>query len=640
MRRGLLRRGVAALAVALAVGATPPAGAAEEVPFFAEAVAAGSLPPVDERLPAVPRVVPTSESRSLGTYGGDWRMLINRIKDTRLLVVFGYARLVAYDTSLAFVPDILRSYEVEDGCIFTFRLRPGHRWSDGAPFTAEDFRYWWEDVATNPVLSPSGPPTTMLVDGRPPVFEVLDDTTVRFSWDRPNPDFLPALASASPLFIYRPAHYMKRFHAAYTDQASLDALAAERSLPGWASLHNDLDDLYKFDDPDLPTLQPWRITNEPPAQRFVGERNPYFHRVDAQGRQLPYMDRVLMDVVDGKLVPLKSWAGESDLQARGLAFSDYTFLKEGEDHKDYDVRLWRTVRGSQLALYPNLNVRDPVWRELLRDVRFRRALSLAINRHEINQVIYYGLGIEGQNTVIPASPLFEPAYRSAWTTFDLDQANALLDAVGLVERDSQGIRLLPDGRLLQIIVESAGEDAEEADVLELIHDSWLEIGVKLYTKPMQREVLRNRVFAGETVMAIWFGLENGVPTPSMSPAEFAPTTQQLLQWPMWGQFHETGGTSGEAIDMAEPARLMELYGNWRAAADDEGRRAAWEEILRLHAEGVYSIGLVAGTLQPVVVTGRLNNVPVEGIFNWDPGSQFGMYLPDTFYYTDGDDGRP
>ena len=635
MRRVLL---VLALLVAVPAAVAPAAAqVAEDVPYWAEEVAEGELPPLAHRLPVRPLVV--DDGRALGVYGGDWRMLINRAKDTRLLVVFGYARLVGYDENLELVPDILESFEVEDGRIFTLHLRPGHKWSDGAPFTTEDFRYWWEDVALNTELSPAGPPSILLVDGKLPVFEVIDATTVRYTWEGPNPDFLPAMAAAAPLFIYRPSHFLKSYHADYGDPEKLARLAAERSLSGWAALHNDLDNLYKFDNPDLPTLQPWRITNAAPSQRFVGERNPYYYKVDAEGRQLPYIDRVVMDVVDAKLIPLKTWAGESDLQARGLAFSDYTFLKEGEDHNDYQVRLWQTARGSQLALYPNMSVADPGWRALLRDVRFRRALSLAINRHEINQVIYYGLGIEGQNTVMPASPLYDPAFREAWAQYDIDQANALLDAMGLTERNDAGYRLMPDGRMLEIIVETAGEDPEETDILELIHDSWGEIGIKVFSKPLQRDVLRNRIFAGQTVMAIWFGLENGIPTADMSPAEFAPTSQQGLQWPAWGQYNETGGASGEAVDMEEPARLMALYEAWRHARNMTQRRAIWNEILGLWADGVYSIGIVAGTLQPVVVSDRMMNVPEEAIFNWDPGSQFGMYQPDTFFYVDGDDGR-
>jgi peptide/nickel transport system substrate-binding protein len=156
---------------------------------------------------------------------------------------------------------------------------------------------------------------------------------------------------------------------------------------------------------------------------------------------------------------------------------------------------------------------------------------------------------------------------------------------------------------------------------------------------MQREVLRNRVFAGETVMSIFFGLENGIPTADMTPAEFAPTTQQLLQWPKWGQYYETSGASGEPIDMPEPNRLMELAHDWHGAGTQEDKQAIWSEILDIYADGVFSIGLIAGVLQPVVVSQRLHNVPEEGIFNWDPGSQFGIYEPETFWFTDGSNGR-
>ena len=626
--------GRAVLALIVAFLAMP--AFAEEAAWLAELVAAGDLPPLHERLPDEPLVV--DDGRATGDYGGDWNMLISRAKDTRILVVFGYARLVGYDASLSLVPDILDSFTVEDGRIFTFRLRRGHRWSDGHPFTSEDFRYWWEDVAGNPELSPSGPPTVMRAGGVLPLFEVISDEVVRYTWPIPNPDFLPALAGAAPLFIYRPAHYMKQFHVDHGDSQAIALQAAEAGKPGWASLHNALDNLYRFDNPDLPTLQPWTITNEAPAQRFIGERNPFYHKVDARGRQLPYIDRVVMTVVDSKLIPLKTWAGEADLQVRGLAFNDYTFLKEGEEHNDYRVRLWQTARGSQLALYPNLNVADPVWRTVLRDPRFRRALSLAINRREINQVIYFGLGLEGQNTVLPASPLYRAEFRDAWARFDLEEANRLLDDMGLVVED--GMRLLPDGRPLEVIVETAGENPEETDILELIHDSWAAAGIKLYSKPLQREVLRNRIFAGKTVMAMWFGNENGVPVADMSPGEFAPTTQQLLMWPRWGQYHETSGAAGEPIDMEAPRRLMDLYLAWRESRTVDERRTIWEEMLELYCDGVYSIGLVAGILQPLAVSNRMRNVPEEAIYNWDPGAQLGVWQPDTFFFVDGDDGRP
>lgn len=631
-----MRTAIGPLVLLLALAA-PPAGAVTpiEPPALEDKVLRGELPPVAERLPADPLVVEPGPGQTLGAYGGELHTMVHREKDTRLLAAFGYTRLVVYDRDYRLVPDVLAAVEVEDDRVFTLRLRRGHKWSDGQPFTVEDFRYWWEDVANDPDLSPSGLPQVLLVDGEPPVVEFLDDVTVRYAWSRPNPFFLPAMAATTPLFIYAPAHYLKPYHGRYGDAAALAAQATEQGKDGWPALHNSVDNLYRFDNPALPTLHPWAIANAAPAKRFIAERNPYYHRVDAEGRQLPYIDRVVLDVVDSKLIPAKTGAGEATLQARGLGFGDYTFLKEAEARNGYAVRLWRTAVGSAFTLYPNLNVTDPAWRDLVRDVRFRRALSLAINRHEVNQVIFYGLAHEAANTVLPESPLFRPEYRDAWTAFDVGQANRLLDEIGLTERDGRGVRLMADGQPLEIVVETAGEDTVQTDVLELIHDGWMAAGVKLYTRPMQREVLRNRVFAGQTVIAVWAGYENGVPTADMSPFEFAPTTQQSLQWPMWGQYFETGGESGEPVDLPEAQELMALNDAWRAAADSETRAAIWHRMLAIHADQVYTIGVVSGALQPVVVSGALNNVPEDAIFNWEPGAQFGVYRPDQFWFTPG-----
>src|SRR5205085_1274303 len=188
----------------------------------------------------------------------------------------GYARLVRYTPALALVPDMLIAADVSEGRIFTLRLRPGHKWSDGHPFTAEDFRYWFDDVAQNPELSAGGLPTALLPNGEAPKFEAM----------------------------------------------------------------------YKNDNPDLPSLEPWILKTRPPADRLVFERNPYYYRVDGAGHQLPYIDRVIYTIADSKIIAAKTGAGESDLQARYLRFDDYTFLKAGEGSNKYHVRLWRTGPGS------------------------------------------------------------------------------------------------------------------------------------------------------------------------------------------------------------------------------------------------------------------------------------------------------
>ena len=597
---------------------------------------AGELPPIAERIPSNPRVVGESDIRGIGKQGGKMRMLVGRAKDTRLLVVYGYARIVCYNENFELEADIAEKVEVEDGRIFTITLRKGHKWSDGHPFTTEDLRYWWEEVANNADLSPSGPPKLMLVDGQAPTVEVLSETEIRYSWSQPNPYFLPALAGARPLFIYRPAHYLKAFHVKYADSVKLEEAIAAANSTNWAQVHNRKDNLYRFDNPDLPTLQPWVNATAPPAQRFIGSRNPYYHRVDAEGKQLPYLDQFLLDVVNSQLIPAKTGAGDSDLQSRGINFGDFTFLKAEEPNRDYQVRLWRTVRGSVFALYPNLNTTDEAFRALNRDVRFRRALSLAIDREEINALIYLGLGLSGNQSVLPDSPLYDEGMHQRYAEFDIGQANALLDDMGLTERNDEGVRLMPDGRSLEIVVESAGENTQETDVLELIHDYWLQAGVKLHIKPSQREVLRNRIFAGDTVMTLWFGYENAAVTPEMSPEEFAPVAQHSYHWPKWGQYYETSGKAGEPVDMDEPKELMALFESWSKATSSEEREAAWRKMLEMHADQVYTIGLVAQIPQPVVVSRRLRNVPEEAIYNWNPGAQFGVYRPDSFWIEGGE----
>ena len=630
--KSIITAALVAATVSFAHGAS--AGQWVEVPVLKSDVDAGKLPHIAERVPENPRVIDLAKlGRKTGKYGGQIRMLMGKQKDVKMMTVYGYARLVGFNEKFELVADILESYEVEDGRIFTFHLRPGHKWSDGHPLTSEDFRYYWEDVANNEELSRGGPPRQMLVDGKPPKVEYPDATTVRYTWEAPNPEFLPALAGASPLFIYKPKHYLKQFHPKYQDAAKLEEMVKASNLRGWTSLHFRNGRQYRPENPDMPTLQPWHNTTKPPAQRFVFARNPFFHRVDTKGHQLPYLDEVVLYMGSTSLIPAKAGAGETDLQARYIRFDNFTFLKQSEERNDIKVHLWRTAKGSQVALFPNLNTEDPAWRKLMRDVRFRRALSLGINREEINEVIYYGLARVSADTILPDSPLYNPKYQEAYSAFDTAKANALLDDMGMTERDSDGIRLMPNGEALEVVVTTAGESTEETDVLELIRDTWKKIGVKLFTQSSQREVFRNRVFSGSSHMAIWSGLSNAVPTPEMSPWELAPTTQQQLQWPMWGQHFETGGKAGREIDADVPKQLLGLFKEWQHAKSKEEQAEVWQKMLGIYCEQVFSIGIVNGTRQPVVVSNRLRNVPEEGIYNWDPGSYFGVYLLDAVWHS-------
>ena len=623
---------LAGLHLGLAAQGPAEAGALIEPPVLEPAVAAGKLPPLAGRLPDPPSVAEFfSEEQTLGEHGGRIEILMGRQKDIRLMNVYGYARLVCYDRELKLAPDMLERFEVEDGRIFTFHLREGHRWSDGHPFTAEDFRFYWEDVVNNEELSRFGPPKVLLVEGEAPRVEILDPLTVRYSWSKPNPFFLPAIAGARPLYIYLPAHYLKQFHEKYADPDALKAMIAEARANNWARIFFDKEELYNARNVDMPSLQPWVNTTAPPADRFTFRRNPYYHRIDSAGRQLPYIDEVIVNIADNSLIPAKTGFGETDLQARYIRFDHYTFLKKGEKDRNFRVLLWSTATGSKVAILPNLTAEDPVWRALMRDVRFRRALSVAIDRKAINQVLYYGLGQASADTVLPESPLFKPEYQAAWAQHDKALANRLLDEIGLTRDDEDEVRLLPDGRPLQIIIDSSGESTEESDVLEMIKRDWRQVGIELFTKPSQREVFRNRVFSGQAVMSVWSGLNNAMPTADMAPSDLVPTDQIQLQWSKWGEYFQTSGSLGQAPDMPAALELLELYTSWRYAKTTEERRAVWHEILTLYSDQVFSIGTINGVPQPIVVSGDLRNVPEKAVYSWKPGAFFGIYKPDTFW---------
>lgn len=600
---------------------------------FAETQAAPGPAPV---IPRDPRVLDLPAlGRETGRRGGTLRIIVGGQRDVRLIPIYSYARLVGYGPDLQLRPDILSRFEVEGDRIFTFHLRAGHCWSDGSPFTAEDFRYTWEDVITHPKLYKSGVPPELMAGGEPARFEVIDDLTVRYSFVSPMPAFLPRLAAPLPTVLFMPSAYLRQFHASYADKADLERMAAEQDVEDWRRLHIKMSRSIRPENPDLPTLEAWRPRTAPPADQFIFERNPCFHRVDQAGTQLPYIDKVVLTVASSEVILAKTATGESDLQMAGVAFGDYTLLKQAEASHGLHVSLWPKAQGSAVALYPNLNCADPVWRDLFRDVRMRRALSVAIRREEINKALFFGLAREGADTVTPDSPLFRPEYASAWAQHDPDLARQLLDDIGLTDYGPGGIRRLPDGRQAGIVVETAGESAVETDVLELIRDHYRAVGLALYIRSSQRDILRSRILAGLVQMSVWTGLDNGVPDADTPPEELAPTSGDQLQWPLWGSHHASNGEAGEAPDMPEPAQLLALLAGWNSSDDPARRQAIWHEMLALRADQVFSIGTVNGALQPVVHSARLANMPERALYGFEPVSYLGAYLPDTLFYREG-----
>jgi Bacterial extracellular solute-binding proteins, family 5 Middle. len=237
-------------------------------------------------------------------------------------------------------------------------------------------------------------------------------------------------------------------------------------------------------------------------------------------------------------------------------------------------------------------------------------------------------------TALSSSPLFNRADLSMWATMDIDAANDLLDEMGLTERTPDGLRRLPDGRPMEFIVETAGERQEVENALAIVTDTWRDLGIKLVMRPLDRDILRNRVYAGVSMSAVWFGWDNGLPSASTSPMYLAPTNQEFFAWPKWGQYFQSGGEVGEAPDRPEAKRLLALSDQWNHTFDRDERRAIWAEMLDIHAEQQFAIGILSEAPQPVVVNKRLRNVPETAIWAFEPGAHFGVHRIDEFYFED------
>ena len=401
-------------------------------------------------------------------------------------------------------------------------------------------------------------------------------------------------------------------------------MAEEAGERNWVALHFNKDRSYRNDNVDLPTLQPWVLKTEPPSDRFIFERNPYFHRVDAAGCSFPISTRWRSRSPSGDLIPAKVAAGEADLQGAYLGFSNYTFLKEAEERSGYKVRRWLATKGARVALYPDLNVEGSGPARALPQRRLPpRAVGRASTATTSTTPSSTGSPRRRTTPCCRNRRSSRTSTRRSGREYDPDLANELLDELGLTKRNANGIRLLPDGRPMQIVVETAGEEARaDRRAGAGVATTGRRSASRVFIKPSQREVFYNRINAGDHADG---GLaragERHARMPTMSPAEFAPLTPDQFQWPAWGLWAQTSGQMGEEPDLEAGQAADGAEGRvGRRPAIPTQQAAIWHEILTIWTDQVFTIGIVSGVDQLVVVSDKLQNVPERGIYNFDPGA--------------------
>ncbi len=583
-------------------------GGYKEAPMLAAMVKDGKLPPVKDRLPQQPVVIKPWKDQ-VGKYGGTWREL-NQRDDT------AYEALQYYESLLRFrmydyevIPNLIEKWDVKDGKVFTLYIHKGIKWSDGQPFNADDIEFFVVDVLGTPELYPSYP-TYLLSGGEKPKFEKLDEYTVRFSYTKESALFLRQIAQ--PQFkCYVPKHYLQQFHPKYAKVDDLNKMAKDKGMDNWARLF--LNRMAYNINADCPVVTAWkRESTQTDGATYV--RNPYYWKVDTAGNQLPYIDKIQVSgAANTEVAQMKTFSGEHDLDmfVVGQFPRDTMVLKENEAVGKYKVIDAPIAEPNVFVLGLNLNHKDPVLRQIFLDKRFRIAMSQAINREDIRKLIYLGQPKEIRQ-VAPKreSPFYHEGAAQSFVKYDPARANALLDEMGL-KRGPDGIRLRPDGKPLEIVVETYSFRDDFQDALEMIGKWWTEVGVRATPKAIEGSLFTTRRNSGDFDASADFA-GNGL-WPLLNPADYIPVNSGNNYAPLWGLWYNTKGKQG-IEPPPEVKRQLELYDQALVTADQAKQVALWKQIMDIQAENLFHMGICDRATVPVPVSNRMRNVPNEG---WD-----------------------
>ncbi|MCX7918216.1 MAG: ABC transporter substrate-binding protein [bacterium] len=587
----------------------------KECAEFRKLVQEKKLPPIRERLPEEPFIVTVKE---IGHYGGIWRQAHLGVIDLADCLRIIREPLVVYDTSFTCIkPNIVRAWQWnKDITQLVLYLRKGIKWSDGKPFTADDLLFWYEDIALNKELTPI-PPSWLKVDGKIGKLEKLDVYTVRWTFPKPNGFFLEHLASVWNL-TYAPKHYLQQFHPRYTPLEKIEAMRKKENYDTWSAFFSAKN--AQFNNPELPGIEAWisKTKLDAPVHRL--ERNPYYWKVDQAGNQLPYLDRIDRYFVPSPdAVLLRALSGEIDVQQRRLAdMNNYPILVEHQQQGNYRIQLFPTPESNFSTIFFNYHIQDKFLRTLFWNKQFRRALSLAINRDEINQLFFKGTFYPSQNFPGKGTPWYMPEYNNRDIEYNPKEANRILDELGLTKRDREGYRLRPDGKRLFLINDVFASWFLNMEVQDMVKEYWRDIGIQVIPRPVATSLWVTRVAGAQFQLATYMSFNGSYGVdPILQPFVY-PISSSSYWGPLWGLWFATDGKAGE--EPPPPVKeLMVIRDKVRAEPNMDKRIALNKLAFKIRAENLWDIGIVN---EPPLSTGRflvihntMRNVPETGLYD-------------------------
>lgn len=604
MKRSVL---VLTLSLVFVIGISFAALGYQEAPQLAELVRAGKLPPVEERLSEEPLVVKIIED--IGKYGGTWRRGFTGIKDYHAFGRHVYEPMLRWprDPRDPVQAGLAKEWEWSDeGKTLTLHLRKGLRWSDGYPFTTKDITFWWYDIELNTNITPA-PHAEWVIDGEPMELEVVDDYTIKLKFAKPNglaeTVGLAFHGNQWPLGFERfgffaPRHYLEQYHPTYNNAVDYSVFE---------------DKVFDYNT-ERPVMTAWKISEwGPGATRLVAKRNPYYWKVDPEGNQLPYIDELVLTLFEEtEALNLRAIEGGFDFQFRRISLSNYPAFQLNKDRYGYRILLWPDAVPSKLCYFFNQSIEDDGLRNIFQNPEFRQAMSVAINREQINEVSYLGLGVPRTFTVVPDSPYFEPDIEQLHAQYDPALANQLLDEIGL-KKGSDGFRTRPDGSRLEITVEGMDWDKATLDEMELVVAAWNDVGVRASMRTMSREIYWIRATSNEIQVATW--TESRAIDPMVDPIWVFPFDERSWMAPAYGTWYKSEGKLGKEPP-AYFKEMMALYDQYKVTVDPDKQKEIAKKLIRTHAENVFVIGTIGMTPNVVVVNNDFRNVPETFTTDW------------------------